>query len=293
MKKLLIMLFALLLCGSHHTSAGLFGKKTHLLLIEHEDVGKTKPGGDPFLARGYEYDQGENLMGEYGDVDVFVEMNMLDDLMKIARWELTLKNGTPLQEQPYPNKNGRWFRVPAAIIHNSRVYPGMKWFDVRVHGTQPGKFGRTKLGRLMGVDQDYFSFTQRFYYGSNIAWSSTRLVPCQGEPLLRGTFLEVDPDYPVPVIWIAMFTHNDTLGRLHRRLHGCTTMKKESTDGAATASADSQAGLNANYGSETGAGALLVMAVLARMVFDPTGVSTSEAVSSLYEYVYSTSSLAQ
>ena len=239
----------------------------------------------------YKEDQNVNPMDEYGDPEVYVEMNLLDRLMNVARWELTLKDGTPLELQPYSNTNGKWFRVPNAIIHRSKAYPGMKWFDLRVHGTQPGRFGRTRLGRFLGVDQDYFNFTQRFYYGSDIAWSSTRSMPCSGEKLIRGTSLEIDPKFPVPVIWVSMFTHNDTFGRLYRRLHGCTALEKESVDGPAETPAGSQAALNANYGTETGAGALLIMALLASMVFDPMGDSAFEAASSLYEYVYSTSAL--
>ena len=153
----------------------------------------------------------------------------------MARWELTLKNGTPLKEQPYDNTKGKWFKVPSEAIRTSERYNGMKWFDLRIHGSKPGVFGRTRLGKFMGVDQDYFNFTQRFYFGGNSVWTTTQQVAKTGEELIRNVSLEIDEDFPtIPVIWLRMFTHNDTYERLLRRLMGYAQLQEvavESTDG--------------------------------------------------------------
>ena len=275
MKTVFSLFIAFLLAASAPVFADKSDDNMPLLTIENEEEATATP--------------------EKTDVEIFVEMNLLDKLMNIAQWELTLLNGNPLKEQPYPNTNGKWLKVPSEVIRTSKRYEGMKWFDLRIHGTQPGWFGKTRLGKFMGVNQDYFNFTQRFYVGNNKVWTTTQLMSKPGEELIKDISLEIDKDFPtIPVIWLRMFTHNETYERLIRRLLGYTQLQEaavDSTDG--DASADPGADFNTGSNSETGAAALLVMTLLANMVLDPTGASASKAASSLYEYVYDTGSVWQ
>lgn len=257
--------------------------RTPLLTVEDEETA---------TASAYSKDN------ELEDVEIFLQTAFDDTLGSSVKWEATLKNGTPLKAKPHHYGNGILYVIPKKLLRKSKYYSGVVWFDLLIHGTQPGWFGKTWLGHYMGLNQKYFHFVQRFYVSKDngTAWSTTRLLPFAGESMVQKTSYNSDdqrvstrmrPYSKAKAILVERCTGEEYVPGVNEGTD-CTDGIDDSQQASGQKAQIYQqyAQGQSTYSNEQLGAALMLILVAANMMMDPTQAITATPE---YEYLYSIS----
>lgn len=155
----------------------------------------------------------------YGDVEIHLHQDPIEAETTHAMWTASLPDWTFLETVFYPNTERVWYRIPqhAILPPHSRGNPTeMYRVDLTIHSLNPGFIGRLPLAGYFEVDQHPLSFPATFYFDKTSARAHFDL-PSGGQSPFANTQLDIDEEFPVPVIYVHLRSQPETRKILKQR----------------------------------------------------------------------------